>query len=249
VVGLVALAALAVGGCEGPLTRAMGLGRAHLAADTADPAGKFTAEAHQFAYDAEPVTFRLDTQGGTLTYAVFNVEGTDTVVELPKTLGLYELTHRFHAGHQPLDYAVYATAFVVRGRRDWLYDKNEGTWHLHPWPNDPADVVVTPQQSLQITCYRRRIRLAFESPGGAPRALALTLTTASGHKTEVPRRPGPEDPAEGFFATGPAVGGTWEVSYTPTHEEVSRAGTTHVELLVEHHDGSVERIETEVETP
>ncbi len=246
---LAGLVGLAAAGCGGAVTRSMGFGSAHMQADTASPSGAFTADRRQFAYDAEPVTFQFDTEGGALTYVVFNIEGRDTVVELPKTMGRYELTHRFRAGHQPLDYVVYATAFVVRGRRDWIYDKNDGTWHLHPRPDDPADVIVTRQQTIQVTCYRQPIRLTFESPRGAPKSLALVLTTATGRRTEVPRRPGPEDPQAGFLATGSATGGTWEVSYTPTYEEVSRSGTTHVELLVKHADGSLERVEAEVETP
>jgi hypothetical protein len=39
------------------------------------------------------------------------------------------------------------------------------------------------------------------------------------------------------------------VSYSPLYNEVSRAGTTQVEVVVEHGDGSLERMVETIDTP
>jgi len=246
-----ALAAFLAAGCKSGTRGASDkpVNLKYLAADTATPNGEFSPISRQFAYDGELVTFQMDISGGPDTYAVFNVEGRDVVVEFPKSFGRYEMTHRFRAGHVSQEYRVYATAFVVRGRRDWIYDKTTDTWHLHPREYDPPDAVKTPEEVLNITCYRREIRLQFEARSGPPKAMKMILTKETGERTEVPRRPGPEDSTAGFFATGAVTGGPWEVVYTPTCDQVSRAGTTHVELLIEHWDGSTQRIESDIDTP
>jgi hypothetical protein len=207
-----------------------------------------TAARHQWAYDGEPVTFELEAPGGPAQYAVFTVDGKDTVVDFPDAAGRYRLTHVFRAGPEPQVFTIYASPYIIRGRRDWMYDSDAGAWNLHPRTDDPPDAESGPEQSMRITCYRREARLGFKDRGGPPKRLDLAVIRADGGRASVPRQQVPGTGA-GYVVVGPDAAGAREVVYTPLHREVSRAGKTRLELTVEHADGSIERIAKDVDTP
>lgn len=238
---ILAVLALGAGGCAVQT-------RTYLTADTASPTGAMTAARHQWAYDGEPVTIELEAPGGPAQYVVFAIDDKDTVVDFPDAAGRYRLTHVFHAGPQPLVSTIYASPYIVQGRRDWIYDGAAGVWNLHPAAEDPPDVESGPERSMQITCYRREVRLRFKERGGPPRRLDLATVRADGGRASVPRQQVPGTGA-GYVVVGPDAAGAREVVYTPLYTEVSRAGKTRVELTVEHADGSIERIDQDIDTP
>jgi len=237
----IALAAAAAGGC----VRTSGM----LWADTATPTGGFSRLARQSAYDGEPVTFEMECAPG-VNYVVFGVEGNETVVEVPTSLGRYRDVRTFRAGDKPVTYEVYATPFVIRGVRDWYYDSAEKAWYFHPRSGDRTDVQAGPEETIRIVCYRREVRVPIKGRGGPPKAIDLRLTAASGEVTRVPwRRPADGPDARGFLLLGPDKKGLYEVTYQPTYKEVSRSGTTLVEALVTHADGTLEQVRQDLDTP
>jgi hypothetical protein len=239
IVALLALATLAGAGCAG--------GTVKMWADTATPLGDMSTVRHQWAYDGEPVTFEIECSPG-INYVVFGVSGDETVVEESSNLGKFSYTRSFKAGPKPIDYVVYANAYVVRGRRDYYYDSVEKAWRYHPRIGDRLDVGVYWERTIRVTCYRREIHARFMGHGGPPQSVELSLTKASGEPIAIPRAA--ESPAQrGFQLLGPDPKGAYEVSYSPTYKELSRSGTTEVDVLVTHADGSKDRIRQSLDTP
>lgn len=236
-----ALAVLAGGGCARP--------SATLWADTGSTKGTFSRLSRQWAYDGEPVTFELGCAPG-VNYVVFGVDGDETVVEVPTSLGRFRDTRTFKAGDKPIEYEVYAMAFVIRGRRDWYYDKADKAWYYHPGLSDKPDVEASGEETIRIVCYRREIRVALKGRGGPPKEVDLSLVKTTGERVRIPWRRSTDDAAaRGFLLLGPDKKGTYEVSYSPTCQEVSRAGTTLVETLITHADGVLERVRQSLDTP
>ena len=153
------------------------------------------------------------------------------------------------AGLKAKDYEVYAKPFLIRDHRDYIYDKLEGKWYYYPSHDDKPDVQTAPEQTIIITCYRTELRMKFEARGGPPQKVSLALVKNDGQRTEIPQRRRSAAYATGFLLLGPDATGACEVLYTPRHDEVNRAGTTHAELVVEHADGSVQRLEQDFKTP
>jgi len=241
-VAVLLLAVLASGGCIRHPTA--------MWADTASPTGGFSNLHRQWAYDGEPVTFELECPVGT-NYVVFGVDGNETVIEEAASVGRFRVTRTFKAGPKPVTYEVYATPFVTRDRRDWYYDDVDKSWYFHPGSNDKSDIAVASEKSIQIVCYRREVHVKMEARGGAPTAVDLTLTTATGEVTRVPRRRPGDSPETrgGFLLLGPDKKGVFEISYQPTYKEVGRSGETLVEVLVTHADGTLERVRQSLDTP
>jgi hypothetical protein len=225
------------------------MGGARLWADTAQADGSFSRQHRQWAYDGEPVTFELECASAPSVYVVFGVAGDDTVVNTAKIEGRYRWTHVFHAGPKPQTYEVYAIPLAIRGRCDWIYDKTDEKWYHYPGANERPDVQIADEQTIQITCYRLDVRVPFEGRGGPPKRVELSLTKADGTRKVIPPRPKREGDAAGFVLLGPDKTGAYEVAYVPRYDEVSRAGKTRVEVLVEHADGSVERLTQDLDTP
>jgi hypothetical protein len=251
------LAAIVILGCACGAGCNMG-GSARLWADTAQADGSFSLQLRQWAYDGEPVTFELECASAPGVYIVFGVAGDDTVVNTAKVEGRYRWTRVFHAGPKPQRFEVYAIPFVIRGKCDWIYDQNEDQWYHYPGGGEKPDVLIAPEQTIEITCYRLDIRVPFAGRGGPPKHVALSLTKADGARKEIPpveslrvERPRPKIGAEtlGFLLLGPNKAEGYEVTYVPRYDEVSRAGKTRVEVLVEHADGSVERLTQDLDTP
>lgn len=211
--------------------------------------GRFSTADHQWVYDGEPVTFEMQVIPGAASYVVFEVGNKPIVVEAEDVGRRFRLTHAFDAGHEPQDFEVCATPFTVRDRRDWIYDRLEQKWMFYPGADDRLDVQTASEKRMRITCYRREVALEFPARGGPPRSVALGLVKASGEETAVPRRDLAREDSRGFLLLGPDERGLCRVTYTPTHDEVSRAGTTQVNLLVAHADGSVQRIQDVLDTP
>ena len=234
------LVCAAASGCGYPAS-------ARMWADSALPAGRLSTQDEQWVWDGEPVTFELESDPGAVHFVVFGVDGDETVVSTPKVAGRYRWTRAFHCGVEPQRVEVYAIPFLMRGRCDWVRDKVNGTWEYYPGRNEKPDVQVAAEQRIHITCYRKAVRFRFEGRGGPPKELAVTLIKADGGRAEVTGglQPGADNP---FDVTGPEDG-MYTLAYTPTHEQVSRAGTTHAELRIRHADGSVQRLEQDVETP
>jgi hypothetical protein len=218
-------------------------------ADTALPDGAMSTAGRQWAYDGEPVTFELECEAGAANYVVFGVGGDETVVSAPKVEGRYRWTHTFHAGPKPQTFEVYAAPYLIRGKCDWVYDQNEDKWYHYPGGSESPDVQTGPERTMKITCYRAEVRLKFKAPGGPPRRVALALVTADGRRTEIPERPLAGADARGFLLLRSGAGDTCEVVYTPLYSEVSRAGKTQAELLIERADGSTVRLQQEFDTP
>ena len=219
-------------------------------ADTATPDGSMSLQKHQRAYDGEPVTFELECQPGGVNFVVFGIKGEETVVDTGKVEGRYRWMHIFHAGTQLQDYEVYATPYLIRGRCDWVYDKKDGKWYYYPGASEKPDVQTAREQVMKITCYRVQVSLPFAARGGPPKRLELSLTRADGGRKEIPRMPAAVKDGAGYLLLlGPDAKGACEVVYAPSYDEVSRAGATRVELVVEHADGSLERIARDIETP
>jgi len=222
---------------------------ARIWADTALAGGKFSIQGHQWAYDGEPVTFELETDPGAVNFVVFGFEGDETVVESGDVAGRYRWTRTFHTGPEPQQYEIYAQAFLMRGKCDWIYDKTKKAWFFYPGSADRPDIPSAKEQTMRITCYRTQIRLPFKPRGGPPKRVELALTKMTGERTSIPRRETEKPEAGGFLLVGPDENGACEVVYTPKHNEISRAERTRVELIVEHADRSVERIVKDIETP
>jgi len=239
---LLALACAPLAGC-GPQAYA------RIWADTALAGGKFSIQRHQWAYDGEPVTFELETDPGAVHFVVFGLEGDETVVASGDVAGRYRWTRTFSAGPEPREYEIYAQPFLLRGRCDWVYDKTKDAWLFYPGTGERPDIPSAKEQTMRITCYRTRIRLPVRPRGGPPKRIELALARMTGERTSIPRREGEKADADGFLFVGPDNSGAYEVVYTPKHTEISRAERTRLELVVEHADGSVERIAKDIDTP
>ena len=220
---------------------------ARMWADSARPGGAFSAEDDQWVWDGEPVTFELQCDPGAVHFVVFGVDGEETVVSLPAAEGHYRWTRAFDCGPEPRTLEVYAIPFLMRGRCDWVHDKVTDTWTYYPGRSERSDVQTAREERVRVTVYRKTVRFRFEGRGGPPKALALTLMKADGKENEITGgvTPGPDNP---LTVTGPEDG-VYTLAYTPTHDQVSRAGTTHAALSVAHADGSVQRLEQELDTP
>ena len=219
-------------------------------ADTALPDGRFSAARHQWAYDGEPVQFELQVTPGGANYIVFGKGDEATVVDMEEGRGQFRWTLVFQAGHEPQDYEVFAVPCLIREARDWIYDKNEKKWYFYPPRNDASDVQTAPEQVMRITCYRREIAMTFKARGGRPRRVTMTLVKGAGERVAIPeQRPGAPSTGRGFLLLGPNEKGECGVSYSPLYNEVSRTGTTQVEVVVEHGDGSLERMVEKIDTP
>jgi hypothetical protein len=242
--GLLALAlvALAGTGC-GPTAQS------RLWADTALPDGGFSLQRHQWAYDGETVTFELECDPGLANYVVFGIAGDETVVNLAKVEGRYRWTHVFRCGPKAKTCEVYAVPYLIRGKCDYVYDKNDDKWYHYPGAHETPDVPTDREQRMQITCYRVELKMRFAARGGPPNRLELSLTRETGERTVVPQRRVAAGDAPGFLFMGPDAAGLCEVTYVPRYSEVSLAGKTLAELVIEHADGSVERLRQNLDTP
>jgi hypothetical protein len=236
-----ALACLAAAGCTAQ-------GSARLWADTGGPDG-FSYNDQQYSYDGQPVLFEFECEPSRLTYAVFGTGSHDTVVNTPTSAGRYRWSHAFSGGTQPTTYEVYATAFDMRGKCDWVYNKQKDTWEFYPGTVDKPDVKIAPDLVIKITCYRVEVHQKFAGRGGPPKQVSLTLAKPNGESVQIPQRRGAATDAPGFLLLGPDKDGAWEVSYTPSWKEVGRGGTTSAEIVVEHADGAVERLVQKLKTP
>jgi len=221
---------------------------ARLWADTGGPGG-FSYEKRQYAYDGQPVTFELECVPSKNLYAVFGTGSQDAVVNTPTSAGRYRWTHAFAGGIKPTTYEVYAAAFEVRDRCDWVYNKLKDTWECYPGSNDKPDVKATLDLVVEIRCYRVQVRVKFLGRGGPPREVGLALVKPSGESVRIPRRRGVAADSPGFILLGPDNDGAYEVSYAPTFKEVGRGGKTRAEVVIEHSSGAVERLVQELDTP
>jgi hypothetical protein len=236
------LAALAAAGCfyQTP---------ARMWADTALPDGQFSLQKQQWAYDGETVTFELQCDPGAVHYVVFGVAGHEFVVDEGRVLGRYRWTRVFRAGPEPQTFEVYARPFLMRGKCDWVRDPGSEEWHFYPGGTERTDLPTAPECVMKVTCYRREVRLALEAKGGPPRRVELAMVTTDGRRVVVPPRPADKPEARGYLLVGPDDRGRAEVYYAPDYGDVSRAGKTRVELVVEHADGTLERITEDLDTP
>ena len=221
---------------------------ARLWADTALPDGAFSVQPRQWAYDGEPVAFELEADPGLANFVVFGVGGEETVVSIAKVEGRFRWTQAFRAGDRPQTFEVYAVPYLLRGKCDWVYDKKDDKWYHYPGANEKPDVPTDREQRMTITCYRVEVRMGFAARGRTP-GVELTLVRADGRRSAVRQRRAPEGDAPGFLLLGPDAKGLCEVTYVPRYDEVSRAGQTTAELLVQHGDGSTERIRQNLQTP
>jgi len=244
-----AAAAAALAGLALAATGCMHVAGAKLYSDTAAPDGQFSDAKRQWAYDGETVTFELVCDAGAVHYVVFGAGGDEEVVDSGKDEGRFRWSSTFHAGIGDKQYLVYGKPYLVRGRRDYIYDRLDQKWHFYPGRTDPVDVGTDREQVIRLVCYRREFRVPVAGRGGPPKRIEVGLVKATGERTAVPPRPAGEPEARGFVVLGPDAKGLYTVSYTPTHTEVSRSGVTRAELLVEHADGSQERVQQDVDTP
>jgi hypothetical protein len=243
-----ALGCLAAGGCTTT--------EARLWADTAEVDGSLSLASHQYAYDGEPVILELEVPPGSAQYVLFGVGKDEIVVNTPMIPGRFRLTHTFHCGAKPQTFEIVATPLLIRGKCDWIFDDAEGKWLYYPGHNDKPDIATAPDCTMKITCYRVEAKIAFKARGGPPKRATLSLIKADGKKVNVPMGMltsrsdgvGSADP-KGFLIYGPDSSGKCEVVYSPKYDEVSRAGKTLAELVVEHSDGTLERLEQERDTP
>ena len=237
-----ALAVLVGAGCEATA-------RARLWADTALPDGEFSPQRRQWAYDGEPVTFETECAAGLADYVVFGVAGDEAVVNTPKVEGRYRWTHGFRCGPVAKVYEVYAVPYLIRGKCDYIYDRNEDKWYHYPGARETPDVPTDKEQRMQITCYQVEVKMRFAARGGAPKRLELSLTRDSGERTVIAQRRVAGGDATGFLLTGPDALNQCEVAYVPRYTEVGRTGKALAELAIEHADGSVERLRRNLDTP
>jgi hypothetical protein len=224
---------------------------ARLWADTALPDGTLSTRSHQWAYDGEPVTFELEVPPGSAHYAVFGVGGDDTVVNTAEVEGRYRWTHVFHAGAKPQTFEVHAAPFLIRGKCDWIYESRTDKWTFYPGRSDKPDTLTAEERTMDITCYRVEVKMPFTARGGRPLHVRLALIKADGQRVEVPQADlgrKAEDAQPGFLLQE-FPNGSCEVAYTPPFNEVSRSGKTLAELIVQHADGTIERLKQELDTP
>jgi hypothetical protein len=221
---------------------------ARLWADTGGAEGFSTAK-HQFVYDGQQVVFELEAAPSRTLYAVFDLSNKVTIVNMPTEAGRYRWSHAFSGGEKPTVYEVIVTGFDVRDKCDWVYNKQKDTWELYPGINDKPDVQATPERIIKITCYRAQVQQKFTSRGGPPKQVSLVLVKPNGENVPIPQRRGTAPDAPGFLLLGPDKDGACEVSYSPTYKEVSRGSTTRAEVLIEHADGSTERLVQQLKTP
>jgi hypothetical protein len=221
---------------------------ARLWADTALPDGAFSVQPRQWAYDGEPVTFELEVDPGLANFVVFGVGGEETVVSIAKVEGRFRWTQTFRAGGRPQTFEVYAVPYLLRGKCDWVFDKKDEKWYHYPGANEKPDLPTDREQRMKITCYRVEVRIGFAARGRTP-GVELTLVRADGRRSTVRQRRAAEGDAPGFLLLGPDAKGLCEVTCVPRYDEVSRAGQTTAELLVQHADGSTERIRQDLQTP
>jgi len=219
-----------------------------LLADTALPSGEFSPERHQWAYDGETVTFEMECAPGAGHFVLFTVQGKDCVVETPQAAGLYRWTHVFKAGAGPQTYTISATPFLMRGKCDWVYNRTTGAWDYYPGTTNKPDIMVGGEQRMKITSYRTTVRFRFKALRGRPEALTLGLTTntvqTARHSTSQARADVPP-----IALVGPDKDGFCEVTYTPTYQEVSRAGKTHAKLEMVYAGGETAVLEQDINTP
>lgn len=220
-----------------------------LLADTSLPDGKFLDAKHQRAYDGEPVTFELETDPGGVHFVLFGVDGNETIVQSGDVIGRYRWTHVFRAGSRPKEYEVYVQPFLLRGKCDWIYDRAKDTWFFYPSGGEKLDIPSAKERRMRITCSRVEVRVPFVARGGPPARAEMSLLKDTGDRVNVPRRRGDRPDEQGFLLVGPDDKAACEVVYTPRHDEVSRSGTTRVEVVVEHADGSTERLVRDIDTP
>ena len=190
---------------------------ARLWADTATADGSFSLQRRQWAYDSEPVTFELESDPGLTNFVVFGISGEEAVVDTAKVEGRYRWTHVFRCGPRPQTYEVYAVPYLMRGKCDWVYDKNEDKWYHYPGARETPDVPTDKEQRMQITCYRVELKMRFAARGGPPNRLELSLTRETGERTVVPQRRVTAGDAPGFLFIGPNAAGLCEVTYVPRY--------------------------------
>jgi len=143
---------------------------------------------------------------------------------------------------------VYAMPMLIRGKCDWVYDSAKDSWVFYPGRMETPDVQTARERTVRVTCYRRTVQFRFPARGGRPKDLALAFAKADGTRVPVPQAD-PKTDARGFRAVGPDADGTCTVTCTPGHEEVNRSGTTRVDLVVEHADGTSEKLTQTIDTP
>ena len=221
---------------------------ARLWADTALDDGRLSTEARQWAYDGEPVTFDLECDPGAVNFIVFGVDGEETVVTVPESAGHYRWQRAFRCGDEPKTYEVYAMPMLIRGKCDWVYDSAKDAWMFYPGRLETPDVQTARERTVRVTCYRRTVRFRFPARGGQPKDLALVFVKADGERIPI-RRADPKTDERGFRLVGPDADGMCTVICTPVYQEVNRSGTTRVDLVVEHADGTNEEFTQAIDTP
>jgi hypothetical protein len=251
---LAALACLAAAVVLGGLTGAGCMtADTRLWADTAEADGSMSTQSHQWAYDGETVTLELEAPPAAAHYVIFAVGKEEIGVNTPMIPGRFRLEHVFHCGAKPQTFEVAATPFLIRGKPDWIYEEAADKWLFLPGRNDKPDVETASERTMKITCYRVEAHFRFAARSGPPKRVTLALLKADGQRIEVPQARPAETPGAaakaGFLVLGPDAGGNCEVVYTPRYNEVSRAGKTMAELLIEHADGTLQRLQQELDTP
>ena len=219
---LALLVASALCGCGNLET--IGLEQAAMYADTRTAAGDgFTSKSPQYAYDGEPVTLDFQPDPGATDYVIFTwPNGTSDV------LGRQHLTPTgyrgvgvFKAGRQQRSNVIRATAYMMRGERDWYYDKDQKLWVYHLVKSDLPDWKVGEAQ-MEIICYRVDIDLTVGGAGKRVKDAVLTISRDDGSNTIRRLQPAAGTPA--LTLIGPDAGGRYQVRYTPTWKEVNRVG-------------------------
>ncbi len=221
---------------------------ATLYADSRTDAGDgFTNRSPQWAWHEEPVTFDFAPDPASADYAIYLwPDGSKQYVTRSDEFGGYfRGVGVFRAGAEPRKNTVRAEAYTVRGANDWYYDKDRDEWVHHRMKTDEADWPAGSAE-MEIICYRKEVNIPFPADKPVER-VELRLTRADGtrsvHEVEFPGDGG----APEIF--GPDDDGMYHVRYAPTWKEVSRTGTTRVELVVTCTDGKRKLFEDTVDTP
>jgi hypothetical protein len=250
---LAALACLAAAVVLGGLTGAGCMTTdTRLWADTAEADGSMSTQSHQWAYDGETVTLELEAPPAAAHYVLFAMGKEEIVVNTPMIPGRFRLEHVFHCGAKPQTFEVAATPFLIRGKPDWIYEEAADKWLFLPGRNDKPDVETASERTMKITCYRVEAHFRFAVRGGKPKQVKLTLLKADGGKVDIPEAflaITPKLSKPGYLVMYDAATGKCDVVYTPRYDEVSRAGKTLAELVVEHADGTFQRLQQELDTP